>query len=300
LGEGDAQNDAVNDSGDDGDEIETADSDRNSTSAAVSTPEDIDNAVLELLASRDRDLPTAEAEQITSEPARHEEPPRAAAARPFTPPPHLAPLSSAPETAAEPPRRVARTSFSSFEPPNLSYRQRTTPSSSPYTRSIEARNDERSREEAPSPNADAVVTEPVLGVGQSVVADAPTVFSPGDVIDAPVADGAPIPAASADASDSPASSAGDEPGVEAASSSTSRSTRTSRGSGRSGTSRRARRPASGEDGAAATAPEATPAVAASGEAVTDEARAPRRRRTRRPAGAVAEGGGEAINSEAGS
>ena len=120
LGDGDAQNETLHDAIDDADELDGEDEEERSpalaTGATGSSPDDIDTAVLQLLASRDREQSPPPAADTASEADQPAVLPATAETGTVTAP-------AEPERHA--PRRVVRTSFSSFGPPESNFRPRT-------------------------------------------------------------------------------------------------------------------------------------------------------------------------------
>jgi hypothetical protein len=303
LGDADSQaetqHDSVSEHGEHDDHDEADDETQGTASASGSSPDDIDNAVLQLLAARDREpAPAATA----PEPTRATEQPAA------TEPVAGTDASPAPAEAAPPPtpRRTVRTSFSSFGPPEIPFRP-ATPTTEPPAASPAAA------------GTGSSVTAETAAASTEAPLDAPEA-SPAAVAAAPATEGASSESTDS-TSDSAAAARDDAPeafgnGVETsgaagegpttiASGRTARSSRSGSGrssgsgrtgstsGGRSGTTRRTR--ASGSGAAVASSePTATDSTteAASGStsgASGEAARGPRRHRSRRPAGAVSEG-----------
>jgi hypothetical protein len=280
LGEGELQGDSLLDGVDDLDEVEAEDDDQAPVVAASSSPDDIDNAVLQLLAARDREqLPSAAAEaaSLAEEPAISAVTPEPAVVE-VAPPPAPEPYT--------PRRRAVRTSFSSFGPPEINFRPAAPAQAQPeppaaIITTVPETTDEPSASAGASwapaePAAEAVVeaSGPAEGAApEHVVAE-------------------PIPASSAaDATPETGSNgvtAGDESVEGSAPAASSRPARSSR-SGRTGSTRRTRGSSSGTAAAATSATAATSESGSADEGSGDAARAPRRRRTRRPASAAAEG-----------
>jgi hypothetical protein len=304
LGDADGQAETLHDSVDEADESETDEHERGSGNVVGSSPDDIDSAVLQLLAARDRDQsppPAADTASEADEPAVVPAPAESASAT----------VSAEPEPPAQP-RRVVRTSFSSFGPPEMNLRPLTpapirpeppTPAESP------AAGEGAGEEGAGEATGTGALASPADEPTPAVTDQAEAATSEAA---APETTGAEVPAtepfASAVASDAPADMTADaangtaEP--EAAPAASARPSRSGRSS-RTGTSRRSRGSGSSATSSASTdtAP-AEGAAEASSEGSADAARAPRRRRTRRPASAATEGAsepavGEPIASEAG-
>jgi hypothetical protein len=268
----------VLDDSDEGDGTEV----EQSAAATAPSPDDIDTAVLQLLASRDR---PADAESAA------DEAPSSAPSVPAFTAPAVEPMIPAA------PRRVARTSFSSFGPPDVPLRS---PSQRSTTPPVEAASpsgaaadggDETGQTSAPSAvqaaseaasviqglAPDAVVSEtlPVEPVGAEPFPQV-TPVAP-DETEAVASGGAENTAPTTDEPAAPARR--------------SRSTRP-------GTARRTRRPAAStpdSNGTLAAASDAESPSAESASDAGDAARAPRRRRTRRPTASTS----EPVSSEAG-
>jgi hypothetical protein len=298
VGDADFQAEALQEPEEGGSDADASDDEQGAASAAGTSPDDIDNAVLQLLAARDRDEPstgTGPSEPAVSSPAAAESAPAFSA-------PSLTTSPSAPPASAARPR-VARTSFSSFEPPELPFRRRAAEATPSERASGESGQPDRQLDVAASPVAESSAEEPTVGaavanVTSEATADAPTTggaetpaFAPDSIGPGPVAaDSEPALGESAGAE----SAAGEAAGVD-----TGRRTRSSRSTNRSTGTRRTRRPSTATTGESNGAAEAPASEASATEGAGDAARAPRRRRTRRPAGATADGGGESVSGEAG-
>jgi ribonuclease E len=280
IGDGDVQTEGVTDVLDDSDEGDGTEVEQ-SAAATAPSPDDIDNAVLQLLASRDR---PADSESVADE-----TPSNAPSVPAFTAP-------AVEPVAPAAPRRVARTSFSSFGPPDVPLRppsHSTTPpvDAAPPAEPASDRGDETGETSAPSAvqaaseaasviqglAPDAVVSE-TLPVEPIAAEPFPQVtpVAP-DETEAVASGGAESTAPTTDESAAPARR--------------SRSTR-------SGTARRTRRPAASTPDSNGTLAAASDAESASTEPASDSgdaARAPRRRRTRRPTASTS----EPVSSEAG-
>jgi hypothetical protein len=289
VGEADIQAGALQDALDDSDEGDGSEVDRATAAASATSPDDIDNAVLQLLASRDR--------TGTPAPDEDDRPAETAAGPAFSAP------ASGPSTAEQPgqdeqpaprqPRRTARTSFSSFGPPDLPVRPST------------ANRSESAAGAGSGPDqAETSPSEPVPEFESVTQGLAPDAVVTEAVPVEPIADEA-FPQLAPVSADETADTPGAQEAVASAvAADAGRSSRSSRSS-RSGTTRRVRRPA----GASAEATNAPDASSPNGEAATTDAasdggetapRAPRRRRVRRPAGSSSGAAGEAVASEASS
>ncbi|MFN8632589.1 MAG: NYN domain-containing protein [Chloroflexota bacterium] len=302
IGESDA---AVESLPDESETDDVLDGDSDSDAAAVaSSPDDIDTAVLELLAARDRD--TSPSSPAVTPPAESEQPSSvvSSARIPAAPEPSSAVQPSESGTtgseAASPRPKIARTSFSSFGPPDVPARQSPPPALAPLAGTYSDEPTSRAVEPeaaitTPAPSTDTTAFEEIAAAVTMPDAVAPD-------IDPTVVD--------------EGGSAGDDtaPAVAEAAASEARPTarpsrsRRSGQSSRSGATRRPRQaPASGNTNGSvsssastevASSAEAGPAADAPSEGGEAPARPARRRRTRRPAGAVTEGA-EAVSGEAG-
>ncbi|MCC7366871.1 MAG: NYN domain-containing protein [Chloroflexi bacterium] len=256
------------------------------------SPDDLDDAVLKLLAARDRDAAAPSAEPILSAPTAAETEPEPTA------PAFVSPATF--DTADEPPptprKRIARTSFGAFGPRESSARPLGVPPSEPV---------------------DAVPmtpAEPAAIIGQPAAEPAEGIAEPNSEPATPAPDEAlasPAPtaeagvsgeAAAADNTSASANASAAEPSdgsAEAATADAPARARSGR-SGRSSSGRRVRRPASPTAGESAAAPVAE---AAASPADAAPATPPRRRRTRqavREAAASSESAGtDSAASEAG-
>jgi len=291
VGDADIQAGALQDAVDDTDEGDGSEVDRSSAAASGTSPEDIDNAVLQLLASRDQSGPPGPeeddraAESATSSltaPAPVEEPARAE--QPARPPA---------------PRRIARTSFSSFGPPDVPLRPSASASTADQAESAGTGSGSDRGDEASTP-VDAAA--PDLGsVTQGLAPDAVVTEA---VPVEPVADEAFPQLAPVSAEETVDTPGAQEAVATAVAADAGRPARSGRSS-RSGTTRRTRRPAGG----AAESAGASSATSPNGESASAEpaadagetaTRAPRRRRVRRPAGSSSSAAGETVTTEAGS
>ena len=125
VGDADIQAEALQDMPDDTDEGDGSEVDRSTAAASAASPDDIDTAVLQLLASRDRG--DRESTPAADEGERSEEPTAASSFTAPVPSPFAAPdltedSARTERPAPATPRRVARTSFSSFGPPDVPVR----------------------------------------------------------------------------------------------------------------------------------------------------------------------------------
>jgi len=165
VGESDLQTEALQEVLDDTDEGDGTEEDRASASASTASPDDIDNAVLQLLASRDREpSPTSVGEVSGPET--------------FSPTPYSTPARTPDvEERSRPPRRVARTSFSSFGPPESPIRpgslapaptEPATPSNSEGT----SNGSDTGEHSAPAAEASDVIGPDLGSVTQGLVPDA--------------------------------------------------------------------------------------------------------------------------------
>lgn len=275
AGEADIQAETLQDALDDTDEGDGSEVDRSTEASSSTSSDDIDNAVLELLASRDR----ASTPETVADERHAETAPGPAFA---TPAPSVARTSTSP-------RRVARTSFSSFGPPDVPVRP-LTPMSSPDRTEAAAGQGEESA-------ASASTTVPDYeSVTQGLAPDA--VVS--EAVPVEPVDDAAFPQLAPVSADETVDTPGAEEAVAVAvAGEAARPARSGR-STRSGAPRRARRPASGSaDSSSAPSATDTPAAEATGDAGDAASRAPRRRRVRRPAAASSGATGEAVTSEAG-
>jgi hypothetical protein len=284
LGDGDAQNETLHDTVDDTDEIDGEDEEERSPAMAPgASPDDIDTAVLQLLASRDREQSPPPAGDTASEADQPAVLPATAETGPAT-----APVE--PERPA--PRRAVRTSFSSFGPPESSFRPVTPARSRPEPLApVERQPELPSTGELASP-----ADEPAPGVtGEAEAAAGNT--APESTVSDPIGSAFVSDAASdtAEVVDAVNGTATTE--AETAPVTSTRPSRSSR-SGRTGASRRSRGSGSAATSGAST--DTAPAEASSetsAEGSAEATRAPRRRRTRRPAAAATEGTGEPLASE---
>lgn len=287
AGEADLQAGALQSALDDTDEGDGTEIVAGTGGVAPTSPDDIDSAVLELLASRDRaSSPSSVADRLTTDIS------------------HTTTPSAPVEVVPSPPaRRVARTSFSSFGPPEPPVRplasaaasgqaepRPSAESRSPGDRSLELPAVETPAAE-PVPEYDSVTQ----GLAPDAVVSEAVQVEPVD--DQPFPQLAPV-----SADETAAGSEVEQPTGAVAGADGGRPTRSGR-STRSGSTRRTRRSSGGStDGSTAPAGTSagaeTPAREESAESGDAAARAPRRRRTRRPAtSSVA--AGEAVTSEAG-
>jgi hypothetical protein len=297
LGDGELQGDSLHDGVDDLDEVEADDDDQApAVAAASSSPDDIDNAVLQLLASRDREqLPSAAAEaaSLAEEPATSTVTPEPAVVEEAPP---------APEPYA-PRRRAVRTSFSSFGPPEINFRPAAPAPSEPEPpAAIITTVPETTDEPSASSAAAWAPAEPAAESASAVVAEG--LAPDASVSEAFAAEPIPMSAAAdapesfdtAGAVDNGADSA-KESVAESAPVASSRPARSSR-SGRTGGTRRTRGSSSGTAAAATSTTAAASEAGSADEGSGDAPRAPRRRRTRRPASPAAEGpASEGLTSE---
>lgn len=278
--------------------------------ARPSAPDDLDSAVLQILAARDRGPGQPAAEDVQTAP-----PPAAPAAEVSEPEPSRAPE---PDRAPEPTRvpeparvarptpparpRVARTSFSTFGPPDLSI---SPPSSSPASSAPAAESaNQPAAALSPGSTVEQAETAPAAAEPVDARPDIPAAAAayaapaPSTTLDVAVPDvaaGEPLAtpaepgAAEPATAEAPTTDAPSEHGEAAAAEATSpaRSGAARGRTRRSGQSRTRR--ASAESGAA------SPSVVESEES----ARPVRRRRTRRPAGASADAAGAAAGGGAG-
>jgi NYN domain len=264
--------------------------DRGLAAPTASTPDDIENAVLELLASRDRDgAPLPVSDEAPTETGRLEE---------------VAPSAPVEESTPAPARRVARTSFSSFGPPELPIRPPS--SAAPSTDADTGAKSDGGADTAQGdvdsePGlADAAASPEQGSITQGLAPDA--VVSEALPVE-PVADEAFPQIAPVSAEETVLTPESEEAVTSATVADAGRSSRSSRSS-RSGSTRRTRRPAGGSaDSGAPAASSATgtdPATPDPSEVAGDAApRTPRRRRPRRPAGSASASTGEAVATEAG-
>jgi hypothetical protein len=292
LGDADGQTETLHDSVDEVDESDADEDERGPVGVASSSPDDIDSAVLQLLAARDREQSPPPAADTASEADAPAVVPASAEAASVTAPAEPAPPAQ--------PRRVVRTSFSSFGPPDVNLRPLTpTP----------LRSEPATTDKAPAPSesepesvGSSELASPADEPAPSVTDHAAEVTTEAASAETTVSEAtAPEPIASVSASDALAEGATDavngtaEPdATPAASARPSRSSRSSR----TGTSRRSR--GSGSSAASSASTDTAPAegsTEASTEGSADAARAPRRRRTRRPTAASSESAGEPIASE---
>jgi hypothetical protein len=290
VGDADIQAGALPDAPDDTDEGDGTEVDRSSAAPTASTPDDIESAVLELLASRDRDdAPISVSDEAPAEAAGHGE---------------LTPSAPAEESTPKPARRVARTSFSSFGPPDLPIRPATsaTPSTDADTGARSEGDADTAQGDATSESglADAASSPEHGSVTQGLAPDA--VVSEALPVE-PVADEAFPQIAPVSAEETVLTPDSEEAVTSAAAADAGRPSRSGRSS-RSGSTRRTRRPAEGSaDSGGAAASSATGADTATPESsqVAGDAapRSPRRRRPRRPAGSASASTAEPVASEAG-
>jgi hypothetical protein len=143
VGDAELQAEALHDGLDDSDEGDGTEVEQSTAASAPPSPDDIDNAVLQLLASRDRPgVPVPD----------DDESPVSTASEPAI-------TAPAPEPAVRAtPRRVATTSFSSFGPPDVPIRRRSSFSPPP----------------APSPVEPTPSPEPAPAVNEGAESSAPT------------------------------------------------------------------------------------------------------------------------------
>jgi hypothetical protein len=296
LGDGDLTGESLQEAGEHGEDADTGDEDRSPASAATSTPDDIDSAVLQLLASRDRDAPAVAAGGVASAEDEEETAPEAVSTPPFAAPTGLTSSSAEPTAPpAEPRRRIARTSFSSFGPPDLSFarppREQSAPSGSPTD--APGRSEAATSPLGPTPIA-AASDEPVVSQG----------LAPESVVPQAMATDAVPGSQSSDDTNVVASA--EQAVGEAVAASPRRPSRSGRTSSRSGTSGRTRRPASGSASSSTSSSDGESLGAAvvsdaAGGSASQASGTTRRRRTRRPSGAgsSSEGAGEGATSEVG-
>jgi len=289
VGEGDIQAEVLQDALDDSDEGDGTEVDRGGTVTAAANPDDIENAVLQLLASRDR--------EISSAVVQDESPAETAVAPDLSTPVPIP--SEQPSSAA--PRRAVRTSFSSFGPPDSLVRPASDAPVQEWTEADPTADSTRVPEREEESEASASTALPEFdSVTQGLVPDAVVTEA---VHAEPVADAAfpQLAPVSADETETVPPAEPDVADLAAADSERpGRSGRTSRSSG----TRRTRRPAgrtsetNGTIGIASSADEAASPDEASdgGEAAQ---RAPRRRRVRRPMASPSGAAVEAVTSEAG-
>jgi hypothetical protein len=281
AGEADLQAETLQDTLDDSDAGDGTEDGQSQVASSAASPDDIDDAVLRLLAARDTG--TAAPAVGDERPADADEAPAVGTS--------AADLAASQEPSP-PVRRVARTSFSSFGPPDVPVQR--TSSASPA----------RDEGTLPAPEGDVGSADqsegaPAATAGPSDAGEHESVtqgLAPDAVVSEavpvePVADEvfpqlAPISAEEAVLTPAPAES------PSATADDTSRPARSSR-SGRTGAPRRTRRPAA--ESTAASEPAAGEAASDAGEQPT---RAPRRRRARRPAASAATS--EPVTSETGS
>lgn len=286
VSDADLQAGALQESLDDSDEGDGTELDRSTPSSAAASPDDIDSAVLQLLASRDR----------ATVPDTEEESPAETAVAPDLSAP--VPATPVAEPARTPARRVARTSFSSFGPPDVPVRP-LVPASAPERTEIPSDTASASasdRDEAMATGASPTHDSVTQGLAPDAVVSEAMPVEPVD--DAAFPQLAPVAAAETDEVSGDA-----QPVTATAASDSGRPARSGR-STRSGATRRTRRPASASPEASGPSAETQSGSAgATADAVPEAgdvaARAPRRRRVRRPAGAASGAAGEAVTSEAG-
>lgn len=287
-GDADIQAESFQERLDDTDEGDGTEVDRSTAAASVSSPDDIDNAVLQLLASRDRD---------TTLPTVDEESPAETAVAPDLSSP--VPVPTADPTPPSP-RRIARTSFSSFGPPDVPLRPTTPASTSEETEaSAVAEADSVSGRDEETP-ADNISTPTYDSVTQGLAPDA--VVTEAIHVD-PVGDAAFPQLAPVTADETEEVAGIDQPDAVTSNGDSGRPARSGRTT-RSGTTRRTRRPAGGSaDPSSGSTGTASSAGAASAEGASEsgdaDSRAPRRRRVRRPTPSSAAVASEAVTSEAG-
>jgi len=285
LGDAEAQGETMHDTGSDLDVVDHEDENEETATAPSSTPDDIDTAVLELLASRDREAGHAAGAEVAS---TVDEPAAASQSASFGPAP--TPV----ETAPSPPRRrMARTSFSAFGPPEVSIRPiAPTPSSSEPAPPAESASEQ--------PEAVTAADEPAAVTDQAEAGAAE------GLVPAPIPEAAPEPVAidqvgaagEADATTSSDTDATVSTDAQVAPSSNGRTARSGR-TGRTGT-RRARGTGATATGSNAEGSIVEGAGSEGAEGSGEGARAPRRRRTRRPAGGSSpDSSGDAVTVEAG-
>jgi ribonuclease E len=280
IADGDVQPAGVTDALDDSDEGDGTEVEPSTAAATAPSPDDIDNTVLQLLASRDR---PADAESVADE-----SPSSMASGSAFSDRSEEAAPATTETVTPAAPRRVARTSFSSFGPPDVplrspSLRTSTPPGdAAPPSGPTSDRGDEADETSAPSA---AQAASEAASVIQGLAPDA--VVS--ETLPVEPAGSQPFPQLTPVAPDeTEAVASADEPAAPAR---RSRSTRSS-------TARRTRRPAAStadSNGTLAAASDADSASAAPASEDGDAARTPRRRRTRRPSTAAA----EPVSSETG-
>jgi len=262
------------------------------STATPASPDDFDNAVLELLASRDRPGTVAPARSASmpspapvpaAETTAAPEAPSAAAAT-------ASPIEAIPASR----KRMVRTSFGSFGPTDRPAR----PMINVTKRFAAAQPDAAESTVAPvaivssaaEPEAASAVTSTDAQTSDMAVTSEGTPITVGATPDPEVAPTVVVDATNVPAITSEAAATDDAAGAvatptDAEAPANSRTSRTSRSS-RGGEGRRTRRPAAAAGAATTTAVEA---VAGDGD---EASRAPRRRRTRRPGTATETNGGE--------
>ncbi|MGE3271085.1 MAG: NYN domain-containing protein [Chloroflexota bacterium] len=300
IGEADSQTEQMHGSDEDGDEDEAP----VTPVALVSTPEDIDDAVLRLLASRDRDVtpapaPPPSSPAITASPARipvsTPTPQAESPSEGFSAPS----LSDIPEELPPPPppKRLVRTSFSSFGPPEgLSRSTPTTNSATSQAPSTPASTESAADRESEQRSAQAEESPTASDRSAEISGQTPSVTSPETGSESATATPREIPEQGEPAAneqtgeDNPASAeATDESKPAGRSSQGGRATRS-----RSTGTRRTRRPA----GVAASVAEDATGGDEAANAEDESTRTPRRRRTRRPTRSGS--GSEDVSAEAAS